>query len=508
LNAAERLASSYEALCAHTRETALLQSVQALLEWDDRTQLPTAAGPYRAEQAACLAGMVHRRQTAPEVGGWLDELAASPLVEDPHSDAGTVVRRLRREYEKKRRLPPTLVEQLARLSARGQQVWAAARKASDFGQFLPVLAETVDLKRQEAAALGFATTPYDPLLDDYEPGTATTEVAAVLDSLVASLRPLLQAILASDRGPDGRLLARRYALDAQREFGMAAARAIGFDFSAGRLDVTDHPFCTTLGPRDVRLTTRYREDDFGDAFFSILHEAGHGLYEQGLPAASFGLPLSLATSLGIHESQSRLWENQIGRSRSFWEGLFPAARAAFPEALRGVEFAAFYRDVNRVAPSLIRVDADEITYNLHIGIRFELERALLEDDLQPADLPAAWNAKYDAYLGVVPPDDAQGVLQDVHWSAGLFGYFPTYALGNLYAAQFYAQAAEDLGDLEGQVRRGEFQPLLQWLRSRIHAHGSRYEARELVERVTGRPLSERPWIEQMTRKYADVYRLD
>jgi carboxypeptidase Taq len=327
----------------------------------------------------------------------------------------------------------------------------------------------------------------------------------VLADLGDVLRPLLQSIVESSAGPDGGLMTRHYPLADQREFGMAAARGMGFDFTAGRLDVSDHPFCATVGPRDVRLTTRYREDDFGDAFFSILHEAGHGLYEQGLPEEWFGLPLGSATSLGMHESQSRMWENQVGRSRGFWEGLFPAAQRAFPDALGDADWHTFYRDVNRVAPSLIRVDADEVTYNLHIFIRFELERALLEDDLQPADLPGAWREKYEQHLGVVPPNDADGVLQDVHWSAGLFGYFPTYTLGNLYAAQLFAQAQAELGDLPTAFRQGEFAPLLHWLRTKIHAQGSRYFAGELVRRVTGQPLSAQPWLDQMRAKYGEIY---
>jgi carboxypeptidase Taq len=497
----------FSELCKHARETALIQSIQSVLEWDDRTQLPPAAGPYRADQVAYLAGLVHARRTSPQVGEWLSLLAESPLAEDPTSDAGANVARLRREYDKKRRLPLDLVERQASLSLRGQQALSVARRADNFAQFLPVLQETVRLKREEAAALGYDSTPYDPLLDDYEPGATTAEVASVLADLGAVLRPLLQSIVESSAGPDGQLMARHYPLAAQREFGVAAARAIGFDFAAGRLDVSDHPFCATVGPRDVRLTTRYREDDFGDAFFSILHEAGHGLYEQGLPEEWFGLPLGSATSLGMHESQSRMWENQVGRSRGFWEGHFPAAQRAFPEALGDADWQAFYRDLNRVAPSLIRVDADEVTYNLHIFIRFELERALLEDDLQPADLPGAWREKYQQHLGVVPPNDADGVLQDVHWSAGLFGYFPTYTLGNLYAAQLFAHAQAELGDLPTAFRQGEFAPLLHWLRTRIHVQGSRYFAGELVRRVTGQSLSAQPWLEQMRAKYGEIYRL-
>ncbi len=301
----------------------MLRSISGLLEWDEQTKMPPAAGAYRAEQVAYLAGEVHKRQTAPQVGAWLAELADSPLVADPHSDAGTVVRELRREYDKQTRLPQALVEELSRTSILGQQIWVKARKADDFSQFRPILEKTLELKRQEAAAIGYEATPYDALLDDYEPGATTAEVAAVLARLRDALAPLVAAIVGSGRRPDVAVLKRDYPVDVQESFGKEAAGAIGFDFTAGRLDVTAHPFCGGAGPRDVRLTTRYNPRDFGDGFFSIIHEAGHGLYEQGLPAEHFGLPTAEAVSLGIHESQSRMWENQVARSRTFWEHLLP-----------------------------------------------------------------------------------------------------------------------------------------------------------------------------------------
>jgi carboxypeptidase Taq len=321
-----------------------------------------------------------------------------------------------------------------------------------------------------------------------------------------ALTPLVEQIVGSSRRPDGELLKREFPIDAQEAFGKAASAAIGFDYDAGRLDVTDHPFCAGAGPRDQRITTRYNLHDFGDAFFSILHEAGHGLYEQGLPADQFGLPTGEAVSLGIHESQSRMWENQVGRSRAFWEHFLPQAQKSFA-SLKDASLDTFYGAINEVRPSLIRVDADEVTYNLHILIRFELERAMIEDDLQAADLPPAWNEKYQKYLGVMPPNDADGCLQDVHWSAGLFGYFPTYSLGNLYAGQFFAKANKDLGDLRAAFRRGEFKPLLDWLRNKIHRHGQRHTAAELAQNITGQPLSHASWIEQIRTKYGELYGL-
>lgn len=499
--------TSYDALCQHTRETALLSSIRGLLDWDERTKMPPAAGAYRAEQAAFVAGEIHKRQTAPQVGDWLAELADSPLASDPQSDAGTVIRELQRQYDKKTRLPQALVEELTRTAALGEQKWVEARKADEFSMFQPLLERMLELKRQEAAALGYKDTPYDALLDDYEPHATTAEVGTVLAELREALTPLVQEIVGSGRRPDTTVLKGAFPASVQESFGKEISAAIGFDYNAGRLDTTAHPFCGGAGPGDVRLTTRYNESDFADGFFSILHEAGHGMYEQGLPCEHYGLPTGEAVSLGIHESQSRMWENQVGRSRAFWEHVLPRAKQAFPEALDDASLDGFYAAINEVQPSLIRVDADEVTYNLHILIRFELERAMIEDNLQADDLPGAWREKYHTYLGIAPPSDADGALQDVHWSAGLFGYFPTYSLGNLYSAQFFAKANADLGDQRPAFRRGDFAPLLAWLRENIHRHGQRYMAAELIQHVTGRPLSHAAWIEQMRAKYGELYGL-
>jgi carboxypeptidase Taq len=499
--------AAYDSLCAHARETALLTSIRGLLEWDERTKMPLAAGAYRAEQLAYLAGEIHRRQTAPHVGERLAELADSALAADPRSDAGTVIRELQRQYQKKTRLPQSLVEELSRAATLGEQAWVEARKADNFAAFQPHLARMLELKRQEAAALGYSATPYDALLDDYEPHATTSAVATVLAELRDALTPLVREIVDSGRRPDVTVLRGDFPVIAQESFGKEISATIGFDYRAGTLDTTTHPFCGGAGPGDVRLTTRYNPADFADGFFSILHEAGHGMYEQGLPREHFGLPTGEAVSLGIHESQSRMWENQVGRSRAFWEHALPRAQAAFPGALRDATVDAFYAAINYVQPSLIRVDADEVTYNLHILIRFELELAMIEGDLQAADLPNAWREKYKTYLGIAPPNDADGALQDVHWSAGLFGYFPTYSLGNLYAAQLFEAARRDLGDPNAAFRRGEFTPLLEWLRAAIHRHGQRYTAAQLVERVSGHPLVHDAWITQMRAKYGELYGL-
>jgi carboxypeptidase Taq len=498
---------TYDRLCAHVREVALLSSTQELLEWDERTQMPPLGGAYRAEQVSYLAGLVHKRQTEPQVGDWLRALADSPLAKDPHSDAGAVIHNLQRDYDKATKLPQALVEELARTAVLGQQVWAEARAANDFAKFQPLLTKTIELKRQEADALGYPAVRYDALLDQYEPGALTSEVRVVLAALRDELVPLVAEIAASTRRPKSDILKRRYPVDAQKSFGRQAAAAIGFDFQAGRLDVTHHPFCCGIGPNDTRLTTRYDEHEFSGGLFSILHEAGHGIYDQGLPKDTYGLPTGEAVSLGVHESQSRMWENLVGRSRGFWQHFYPLAQTAFRESLADVPQGDFYFAINDVRPSLIRTEADEVTYNLHVLVRFELEQALLDDQLRVADLPAAWHEKYRQYLGIQSPTDASGVLQDVHWSAGLFGYFPTYSLGNLYASQLFDQAAMELGDLEPAFARGEFQPLRNWLQTKVHSQGRRYPAADLVHRITGERISPTALIRHLRKKFTPLYDL-
>jgi carboxypeptidase Taq len=497
----------YTHLCDHMRQLALLASIESLLGWDERCLLPAAAGEYRADQITLLAGMVHDRFVDPRIEDWLAALEASPLAADPLSDTGATIRQLRRQYDKKTKLPKRLVEELARTAVLGQQVWQEARANNDFAAFAPLLDRTLTLKREQAEALGYDENPYDALLDEFEQGERASDVARVLAALRAELVPLVAAIADSRRRPDVSLLARNYPVDRQQAFGHDAAAKIGFDFNRGRLDVTAHPFCSGMGPNDCRITTRYQPQFFNSGFFGILHEAGHGIYEQGLRTDQYGLPLGEYVSLGIHESQSRLWENLVGRSRAFWEHFFPEARRRYPEALSDVGLDAFFFAINDVRPSLVRVEADEATYNLHILIRFELEQALLLGDLPIADLPAAWKEQYQRALGIEPQGDADGVLQDIHWSAGLIGYFPTYSLGNLYGAQFFEQADADLGGLAGQFSRGEFDPLKHWLVESIHQHGQRYPAAQLIERVTGQPLSHEPLMRHLRGKLGPLYGL-
>ena len=497
----------YRQLCQHVRETALLASLEELAGWDERTYLPTAASAFRADQMTILAGMVHRRRTAPQLGEWLEILADSDLAADPHSDTGTTIRKLRRDYQKRTRLPATLVEQLAHATALGQHAWLQARQSDQYAVFQPHLESIVRLKREEADAIGTTTCRYDALLDDYEPDATTAGVDGVLTALRRELVPMVAEAADSRRQPDPSVLRRDFPVATQADFATAAARQIGFNFARGRLDITHHPFCASLGPHDCRITTRYDAHFFPGAFFGVLHEAGHGLYEQGLRSDLYGLPPGTPTSLGIHESQSRLWENQVGRSREFWQHFFPLAQQAFPAALADVKLEVFHAALNQVSRSLIRVEADEATYNLHIVIRFELERALLDGDLAVRDLPGAWRDRYTEDLGVTPPTDANGVLQDIHWSAGLFGYFPTYSLGNLCAAQFFEQALRDVPDLREQIATGQFGELLGWLRQSVHQYGQCYSATELVQRVTGEALSPRAFLKYLRHKLAPLYDL-
>jgi carboxypeptidase Taq len=495
--------AAYQDLLRRVRGVMLLGSCGSLLGWDQQTYMPARGTAHRAEQLALLAGLAHAQFTAPELGELLATAQASPVGREP--DAAVNLREIRRLYERATRVPGALVEAIARTTAQAQEIWIAARKASDFGRFRPWLEKIIGLKREEAAAIGGGPM-YDVLLDEYEPGATAAGLAALFAELAPALRDLVARIAASGRQPDASLLQRTYPVAAQEAFGRTVAAAFGFDFGAGRLDPTTHPFCSGIGPGDTRLTTRYNPQDFGDAFFSIVHETGHGLYDQGLDPERYGTPLGAPVSLGIHESQSRLWENFVGRSRAFWEHWLPQAAAAFPEALSGVPVDDFFFAVNDVRPSFIRVDADEATYNLHILLRFELEQSLLSGALAVADLPSAWAEGMRKNLGIVPPNDAQGCLQDIHWSGGSFGYFPTYTLGNLYAAQLFATAEKAL-DLPACFRRGEYRPLQEWLREKIYRQGQRYRAVDLVTQVSGAPPSPAFLLRHLRDKLEPLYGL-
>jgi carboxypeptidase Taq len=497
--------AAYTNLLRRVRETALLNSCAGLLGWDERVYMPRQGSAHRGEQMALLARMAHEMTTAPVVGDLLAKVEGSDLLRDPDSEESANVREVRRIRDRAVKVPADLVETLARETIRAQQVWQEAREKNDFAAFRPSLETVVRLKREEAQAVGYKDVPYDALLDEYEPGATTAEVTQVFAGLRKELAPLVASFAGAPRRPKRDILERNYPVDRQALFSQAAAAAIGFDFASGRLDITTHPFCSGIGPGDCRLCTRYNPRAFNEAFFGVLHEAGHGIYEQGLPADHFGTPLGSCASLGIHESQSRLWENQVGRGWAFWEHFFPRARQIFLDALCDVPLKDWVFAINDVRPSFIRVEADEVTYNLHIILRFEMEQALVSGDLAPADVPAAWNEKFGQMFGLKPPDDARGCLQDIHWSFGGLGYFPTYTLGNLYAAQFMEAARRDLADLDADFRQGEFGRLKTWLNDKVHRHGQRYRAGRLCERVTGRPLGHAALMRHLREKYAPLY---
>lgn len=462
--------------------------------------MPPAGTRHRSEQMALLAGLVHDRATDPRYDELLSAVEGSSLVADPDSPEAVNVRELRRGYDRERRIPRRLVEEMARVTLRASKAWAKARKENDFKSFAPWLDKVFALSREEADAVGHNGTRYDALLDDYEPGMTTESVSALFTRLRADLVPMVDE-LRGQAAAAANVLEGTFDLDRQRVFTDSIVSAIGFDFNGGRLDIAQHPFCTTLGRGDVRIGTRYQKNDVSRGIFAGLHEAGHALYEQGLDAAHYGTPMGEAVSIGVHESQSRLWENLVGRSEGFWLHFYPRLQGTFPDAFQDVSLETFRRSINRVEPHLIRVEADEVTYNLHVVIRFELERALLNGDLAAADLPGAWNELYQRYLGITPPDDRTGCLQDIHWADGLIGYFPTYTLGNVYSAQIFTAAERAIGPLEDAFAVGEFGELRRWLAGNIHRHGMRYRAEEMIARVTGSGPDPQAFIGNLSTRY-------
>ncbi len=499
---------AYQDLLQRSREIALIGSTSAVLGWDQEVNMPPKGAEWRAEQSAYLSGLAHRKSTDPKINDLLLAIEKSDLVSDPLGDVAVNVREWRHQYDRATKLPTEFVEIFSRTASLAQHVWAEARAKSDFSLYAPKLGELIELTKQKADYFGYDDKPYDALLDEFEPGEKTENVKRLFAGLREELVPFLQAIVNAPRQPDASIVEdRHYPVDRQRILGEMASAAYGLDYASARLDVSTHPFSTNFGPGDQRITTRFDSRNFGDSFFSVLHETGHALYEQNLPDEFFGLPRGDAVSLGIHESQSRTWENLVGRSRAFWQHFYPITRQLFPQTLADVSMEDFHFAVNAVKPGYIRVEADEVTYNLHIMLRFEIEQAIINEGLPVEEIPAAWNALFKEYLGLDVPDDSLGVLQDIHWSFGAIGYFPTYALGNLYGAQFFAQARKEIPDLDAHFAAGDFEPLLNWLREHIYQHGQRYRAHDLVQVITGEPLSYKPLMSYLRNKYSDLYGL-
>jgi carboxypeptidase Taq len=482
-----------------------LNSANGLLFWDRQTYMPEGGIAGRAEQMATLSKLAHEMFVDEATGNLLDAVGKP----DPSSEEGAMLRRAQREYERATKLPAELVAELTRTTALAEPAWVKAREEADWPLFASHLEKIVPLKREAAEHLGYEDHPYDTLLEGYEPGAKKAQLEKMFQELKEGIVPLVRAVAEQKEKNEDRSAPLYGEFDeaGQEEFGKTVISAFGYDWKRGRQDRSVHPFCINFGPGDVRVTTRFEEGWLAPALFSTMHEAGHALYEQGINANYARTPLGGGTSMGVHESQSRLWENLVGRSRPFWSHYYPKLKEEFPETLGGLNLETFYRAINALEPSLIRVEADEVTYNLHILLRFELEVALLEGTLSTADLPTAWNARIEEYLGVTPKNDAEGVLQDVHWSNGLFGYFPTYTIGNVLSVQFFDEAVKNHPEIPDQMKKGEFFTLLGWLRENIHRHGSRYYPDELVERVTGRPLDTTPYLRYLKDKFGELYDL-
>jgi len=490
----------YAELTAHLRRVNTLESVVELLGWDEQVMLPAGAAVKRAEQSAALAEVSHAAASQPEVGRWLTELETGPTLSE---EERAVVAQARKDYDRATKLPAEFVREKAAQISAGYHAWAKARAANDFAGYAPVLEKNLELARREMAYLGWGDAPYDGMLDLFDPGLTAATVTRLFGELRAGLVPLARAITAAAARQPAVALGP-WPVAAQEGFLREVTAKLGFDYQRGRIDVSLHPFCSGSGD-DVRMTTRFKAEEPLDSLFSSIHETGHGLYEQGLKPEFRGTALGMNGGMAIHESQSRMWENQVARSRGFWRYFEPKLRASIPGNLTGVSSEDLYRAVNAVQPTSIRVDADEVTYNLHIILRFELESRLFAGSLKVADLPAAWNELAEQLIGLRPGSDREGVLQDVHWSGAAFGYFPSYTLGNMIAAQLWYHLQPLQPELEDDFARGDFSWLLSWLRTSVHHQGRRYSAVDLVRRITGEELSPRYLLRYLQERYGSLY---
>ena len=483
------------------QKAADFSNAAAVLEWDHEVYMPAKGAELRGRQLATLAEQAHELLTGSEFGAVITELAGMDGLSE--TEKANVTRSFE-DFQKNRKLSPSFVAQLSRQTTECYNSWIEARQKNDYSIYRPHLEKMIGLKLQQAELYGYENHPYDALLDEYEKGANTVMLDAVFDKIKELLPPVLDKIKSASQVSDACLL-QHFPKGEQWDFSVDVLSKMGFDFEAGRQDYSEHPFTTSFGPRDVRVTTRVSENDFASLLWSTIHEGGHALYEQGLPVDQYGLPLGAAASLGIHESQSRLWENCVGRGLDFWQHFYPLLQGRFPKQLGEVSLDTFYKAMNKVEGSLIRTEADEVTYHFHVLIRYEIEKELIGGNLKAGDLKNAWNERYTHYLGVTPPDDVKGILQDVHWSHGSFGYFPTYSLGSFYAAQFYMKAREMMPDLAQLSAKGSYGDLLQWLRQNVHQHGRRYTSEELCERITGERLNIGYFMSYVKEKYQGIY---
>jgi len=484
-----------------------LHRAAAVLGWDHATYMPPGGAEARGRQIATLERLAHEKFTHPSVGRMLTDLRSHGRSLTHDSDQAALLRVTRRDYDRAVKVPPPFVAKFSAHQAATYEAWVKARPANDFAAVRPFLEKTLDYSRELANFFPGYDHIADPLIDFADYGMKAATVSALFAELRKELVPIVKAITAQAVADDS-CVRQKFPEAQQLAFGAEVVKRLGYDFERGRQDKTRHPFQTTFSLGDVRITTRVKEDDLGDALFSTIHEAGHAMYEQGIRSELAGTPLQHGTSSGVHESQSRLWENIVGRSRGLWGFFYPKLQAVFPSQLGSVPLDAFYRAINKVEPSLIRTDADEVTYNLHVMIRFDLELQLLEGKLSVRDLPEAWRERYKSDLGVAAPDDRDGVLQDVHWFGGqIGGAFQGYTLGNILSAQFYEAATKTHPEIPSQIARGEFSTLYAWLKENIYQHGSKFTANEIVKRATGQPLTIEPYIRYLRTKYGELYRL-
>jgi carboxypeptidase Taq len=504
------MSATLQELRERLAEISDLGRARALLAWDERTKMPPAGAEARAEQEATLARIRHERLVSDELGRLLEKVAGDLDGAAYESVDASLVRVAQREWEKARRVPAELRAAMTRESSRGEHAWTVARERSDFEFFLPYLARNVELRRRYAECFeGFEgfSHPYDPLLDDYEPGMTTAEIRAILEEVRDGTRPLVAEVGERSEAVDDSCLYGHFALNAQRQLAEEVVAELPLPADSYRLDPTIHPFASAISPADIRITTRFDERYVGTSLWSVIHEAGHGMYENGTGHDLWRSPLQSPASLGFHESQSRLWENWVGRGRPYLRHLHPRLRELFPDRFGAVDAETLYRAANKVEPSLIRVEADQVTYNLHIVLRFELELEIFEGRLDLSDLPEAWNARTAEYLGLEVPDDANGVLQDVHWGGGDFGYFPTYSLGNVIAGQIWDAANAALPALEEQIERGDLAPLRDWLAEHLYRHGNKFMPKPLIERIVGGPIDVGPYLRQLRERVAEIYEI-
>jgi len=495
--------NTLEAYQARVREIAKLQSTLALLYWDQRTYMPPKGHNGRAEMIGQLSKMIFERLTCDELGRCLESLEER---DDLSLEDRASVRVVGKAYRRHKAIPADLYEEFSIARSLSESVWEQAKATSNFTLFQPHLEQMVDYSQKLAQYYGYEENPYDALLEEYEPGMTTHELQSLIAPLRKQLVPFIKNLMDHGTPPEREFLERDFPIDRQRELSLRALELIGYDFSAGRLDTTVHPFTITTGPNDVRVTTRYRKEALLPALFTALHEGGHALYDQGITPELNWSGLDEGSSSGIHESQSRMMENMLGRSSAFWSYFQPTVAKVFPE-LAKVPAESLYRASNMVKPSLIRVEADEVTYNLHIMLRFELEENLINGKIAVKNLPTMWQEAMERYLEVVPEDDTRGVLQDVHWAGAMFGYFPSYMLGNLYGAQMFAQVKKEIPDLTEQIASGNITSLVSWLREKVHRFGRIYEPKELIRNITGEDLDPSYFVDYITAKYGHVYSL-